>query len=204
MSKWVDTRTKDGDPERYARKLQLNKEYRARKKAGIKLDIVSKHKRAQPSKKEDFNAESYARKLAKNQEYRARKKAKDPVKYAAELREKQKDYWHNLPDSVRKKRVIYKREWRREKSKSAHIFEPNVPTGSVLATAAPSEWRDMMAYIVGKVGRCDEHEDIVSEACMLTLEGMPVDEAIHSARKKIRFELNAIQRNMVNIDVATL
>lgn len=149
----------------------------------------------QKTAKADFNPESYARKLEINRAYRARKKAKDPVKYAEEIRQKQRAYWQNMPEDERRRRVKWKSAWRRNKVRSTLVSAAIIPTGSVLATAAPSEWRDIMAYIVGKVGRCDEREDIVSEACLLTVEGMQIDEAIAAAKKSVNYEVNNMRRD---------
>jgi hypothetical protein len=69
---------------------------------------------------------------------------------------------------------------------TATRFRAEMPSGSVLACAAPSEARDPLAEITQAVPQCDDRDEIVAEACLLALGGASVEEAVREARKIVR------------------
>lgn len=74
----------------------------------------------------------------------------------------------------------------RVRGPTATRFRAEMPSGSVLACAAPSDARDLLAQITQAVPRCDDRDEIIAEACLLALSGASVEEAVREARKIVR------------------
>lgn len=75
---------------------------------------------------------------------------------------------------------IYDRK-KRETKAPLYTFK-----GSVVASSVPSSGRDLLLSLMASVPRCDDREDIISEAALLMLEGVSQSEAIETARKRVR------------------
>lgn len=85
-----------------------------------------------------------------------------------------------------------KRRWRQRKRGSAPSA---MPTGSVLATAAPSPWRVILADLTAIVpAGIDDRDEIVAQAALAMVEGNSAHEAVAAARKIVARSANFYRR----------
>lgn len=118
---------------------------------------------------------------------RRAKKPLTPEQLAAKKRSQAK--WRAARDADMARRETYRareREAQAQRRLQAGAFSrESRPSGSVLITAAPSPWRDVLAEISRLVPRIDDRDDVIAEAAMLVVDGMDVSAAVAQAKRAI-------------------
>ena len=168
-------------PEQYARKLELNKRYKEK----LKTDPVRME--AYREKNRVNHRKYYHKDLDK---YKLKAKLKR-LRWTEEQREAQRVCNRRHKEKIASCPVLkeqyaeYKRQWDKA-NKKRRVTKPSEPLlGSVLAASAPSHWRDILSSLNDAMPRCNDRDDMISQAALLMIEGADLDAAVNEARRII-------------------
>lgn len=192
------SKRRDYTPEQYARKLEQNRAARARsnadparraarlakQKASSALHYLANAEALREKARESSRTRG-PRDPEKTRVYRRRYREKlkaDPDRFAV-FREYQ-NAWNRKAWGKRTPAQQRARNVRLQAVRDA-LRRPDAPAGSVLATAAESPWRAILAEITALVPRLDDRDEIIAQAALHVIEGQTVAEAVASARQSV-------------------
>jgi hypothetical protein len=170
-------------PELYEADRARDRQYKADKRAAA-------GKPPREKKPKVTKEERYRRSVEVNRIRIQRMKEEDPARYRvmldrlAERRRTKGVRVKVLTEEQHQRRMETQRNRRRAALAASPVAAPR-PTGSVVVTAAPSAWRDVLAALGRMVPRIDEREDIIAEAALLAVQGLDLAEAVRQAKRSV-------------------
>ncbi len=150
-------------------------------------------------------AEREARRLAKN----ARQRERDvQARRCPEIRARQvaavRAYRTTLTPEQRRDRAAKKLAWQGRNREHLRAYQAAYPRrkrprtaraprpAGFLANAAPSPERDLLARLDRLVPRTSYRDDVIAEAALYVLEGLPIADAVAGARRAVSGQARAL------------